>query len=95
MQMYGYSDKFSGVAQVDEYYCHESFKGKRDAEFFIYTLGRMPRHHRNRQERIEWLQKNGLYDRLLSEEPEHLEELLSEDLDKRKRVIWYKFLLIL
>lgn len=87
MQMYGYSDKFSGVAQVDEYYCHESFKGKRDAEFFIYTLGRMPRHHRNRQERIEWLQKNGLYDHLLSEEPERLEELLSEDLDKRKRGI--------
>lgn len=76
--MYGYSDLFNGVGQADEYYCRAAFKGKRDAEFFIYTLRRMPRHHRNRQQKIDWLQKNGLYDELLRNEPEYLAELLSD-----------------
>lgn len=84
--MYGYNDLFSGVGEADEYYCRAAFKGKRDAEFFIYTLRRMPRHHRNRQEKIEWLMKNNLYDRLLIEEPDYLEELLSDD-TKMKRGI--------
>lgn len=60
--MYGYTDLFQGTAEADEYYCRAAFKGKRDAEFFIYTLGRMPRHHYTYQEKIDWLQKNGLYD---------------------------------
>lgn len=77
-EMYGYSDLFNGVSQADEYHCRAAFKGKKDAEFFIYTLRRMPRHHRNRQQKIEYLQKNGLYDKLLAEEPEYLEELLSD-----------------
>ena len=43
MTMYGYSDLFQGTTQADEYYCRAAFKGKRDPEFFIYTLRRMPR----------------------------------------------------
>lgn len=84
--MYGYSDLFSGVGEADEYHCRAAFKGKRDAEFFIYTLRRMPRHHRNRQQKIEYLQKNGLYDRLQAEEPDYLEKLLEEE-PKMKRGI--------
>ena len=84
--MYGYNDLFNGVGEADEYYCRAAFKGKRDAEFFIYTLRRMPRHHRNRQEKIDWLIKNNLYDRLSIEEPDYLEELLSAD-TKMKRGI--------
>lgn len=52
-EMYGYSDLFNGVAQADEYHCRAAFKRKRDAEFFIYTLRRMPRHHRNRQQKYD------------------------------------------
>lgn len=82
-QMYGYGDLFSGISEADEFYCRAAFKGKRDAEFFIYTLRRMPRHNRNREEKIEWLEKNDLYDRLLAEEPEFLEELLADEKKKR------------
>ena len=85
--MYGYKDLFNGIGEADEYYCRAAFKGKRDAEFFIYTLNRMTRHHRNRAQKIEWLQKNDLYDRLLQEDPDYLEELLSDDKDKMKRGI--------
>ena len=85
--MYGYKDLFNGIGEADEYYCRAAFKGKRDAEFFIYTLHRMPRHHRNRAQKIEWLQKNDLYDRLLQEDPDYLEKLLSDDRDKMKRGI--------
>ena len=84
--MYGYNDLFNGVGEADEYYCRAAFKGKRDAEFFIYTLRRMPRRHRNRQEKIDWLIKNNLYDRLSIEEPDYLAELLSDD-TKMKRGI--------
>lgn len=85
-EMYGYNDLFSGTSEADEYYCRAAFKGKRDTEFFIYTLGRMPRHHRNRQEKIEWLEENGLYERLQKENPSYLEELLSDN-EKIKRGI--------
>ena len=82
-QMYSYGDLFHGISEADEFYCRASFKGKRDKEFFIYTLRRMPRHNRNRQEKIEWLQEGGLYDKLLSEEPAFLEELLEDEKMKR------------
>ena len=45
MTMYGYTDLFRGNTQADEYYTRTAFKGKRDPEFFIYILRRMPRHH--------------------------------------------------
>ena len=45
MTMYGYTELFRGNTQADEYYTRTAFKGKRDPEFFIYILRRMPRHH--------------------------------------------------
>lgn len=64
--MYGYTDLFKGTTEADEYYCRAAFKGKRDPEFFIFTLHRMPRHHYNYEEKIEWLRKAGLYDYVMS-----------------------------
>ena len=75
--MYGYSDLFKGLAEADEYYYRASFKGKRSPEFFIYILHRMPRHHRNYAQRVQYLQQAGLYDRLQKEDPDFLEYLLS------------------
>ncbi len=68
-------DQFKGIVECDECSVHLSFKGKRDPEFFIFTLGRMPRHHRCKSEKIEYLVKNGLWDRVQSN-PELLDELL-------------------
>ena len=65
MTLYGEQDRFIDIAECDEYYAPVSFKGKRDPEFFVYTLGRLPRHHMNLQEKIEWLMKAGLYEKLL------------------------------
>ena len=85
--MYGYNDLFTGCTQADEFYCRASFKGKRDPEFFIYTLRRMPRHNRNYAEKVEYLQNAGLYSKLQAEDPAYLDYLLSEESDKRKRGI--------
>lgn len=81
--MYGYDEVFTGVCEADEAYMSVSFKGKRDPYFFIYGLGRMPRHHRSREEKIAYLQDAGLYDKLLEEEPSFLEELLEDEKKKR------------
>ena len=86
MTMYGYSDLFQGTTQADEYYCRAAFKGKRDPEFFIYTLRRMPRHNRNYYEKVEYLQQAGLYDKLKRDEPDYLQQLLEEE-PKMKRGI--------
>lgn len=94
MTMYGYSDLFQGTTQADEYYTRTAFKGKRDPEFFIYTLRRMPRHHYTYYEKIEWLENAGLYEKLQREEPEYLAELLSDD-PKMKRGISNEQLCIL
>lgn len=75
MTLYGDQDRFIDIAECDEYYVPVSFKGKRDPEFFVYTLGRLPRHHMNLQEKIEWLMKAGLYEKL-QEEPDRLADLL-------------------
>lgn len=85
--MYGYSDLFQGTTEADEYYCRAAFKGKRDPEFFIYTLHRMPRHHRTRDQKIEYLENAGLYDELQRNNPEYLEELLSGETEQYKRGI--------
>ena len=69
--------KFTSIVECDETEAHLSFKGTRNAEFFIYTLGRMSRHHRSRAERIEYLKKHGLYDELKANNPSYLEFILS------------------
>ena len=75
MLLYGDQDRFIDIAECDEYYAPVSFKGKRDPKFFVYTLGRLPRHHMNLEQKIEWLMKAGLYNEL-QDDPEKLEELL-------------------
>ena len=50
-------------------------------------LDRLPRHHMNYAEKVKWLQKAGLYDKLQREDPTKLDYLLSEEADKRKRGI--------
>lgn len=52
-----------------------SFKGKRDPEFFIKVLGRMPQHHRTLLEKLEYLEENGLLEELEAD-PERLEMIL-------------------
>lgn len=78
-KVYGKQDNFIDIAEADETFTHTSFKGKRDAEYFIKDLRRMPRHQRSREEKIEYLMKHGLYDELAQYEPEYLEQLLSDD----------------
>lgn len=75
MTLYGNQDKFVDIAECDEYYVPVSFKGKRDPDFFINTLGRMPRHHMTYDEKIEWLEKYGFMDELKND-PEKLSNIL-------------------
>lgn len=76
-------DKFIDIAECDEYYATLSFKGKRDPSFFIETLDRMPRHHRTREEKIDYLRKAG-YLSQLQNDPVRLNHLLtSSDTYKR------------
>ena len=85
MSLYGTQDNFVDIAECDEYYAPTSFKGKRDPKFFMDILGRMPRHHWNREEKIEWLIKNGFYSNLIND-PQKLEEVLASG-DKKKQGI--------
>lgn len=74
-QIFGDQDKFNNIVECDETEVHLSYKGKRDPRFFVYKLQRLPRHHRSMAEKIEYLQKFGLWDEL-QENPEFLENLL-------------------
>ena len=85
MSLYGNQDNFVDIAECDEYYAPTSFKGKCDPEFFIEILGRMPRHHWGRKEKIDWLIRNGFYSEL-SKDPERLKTILSSG-DKKKQGI--------
>lgn len=62
LEIFKDQDQFKGIVECDECFVHLSFKGKRDPDFFVNTLHRMPRHHRNKTEKIEYLVKNGLWD---------------------------------
>lgn len=77
-EMFIDQDRFVDIAECDEYSVHLSFKGKKDPRFFIYHLGRMPRHRRSREEKIEYLKKAGLWDELQAD-PQRLEMLLQGD----------------
>lgn len=65
-QIYVEQDKFIDIAECDECFMHLSFKGKRNPDFFINTLHRMPRHHRSKEEKEEYLQKAGLWEEVSS-----------------------------
>lgn len=75
--IYGEQDTFVDIAECDECSVRLSFKGKRDPEFFIYKLGRMPRHNYSKTEKIEYLQKHGLWQGLQSN-PDFLDTLLHD-----------------
>lgn len=77
--VYSEQDNFIAIAEADETFTHTSFKGKRDAKYFIEDLRRMPRHQRSYEEKIEYLMKYGYYDKLKEEDPAYLEQLLSDD----------------
>lgn len=76
--IYSDQDTFVDIAECDECSVKMSFKGKRDPEFFIYKLGRMPRHNYSMTEKIEYLQKHGLWDELQNN-PDYLDQLLHSD----------------
>ena len=78
MEIFGEQDDFVDIAECDEYSVHLSFKGKRDPAFFIYKLGRFPRHNYTYAEKVEYLQKAGFWDDL-QKDPERLEQLLHGD----------------
>lgn len=78
MELYGEQDTFVDIAECDEYYVRTSFKGKRDPRFFIYVLGRMPRHHRTYEQKLDYLEQNGLLEEL-QKDPERLDMLLGDE----------------
>lgn len=73
---FGAQDKIADIGECDEYSVHLSFKGKKDPDFFVRRLGRMPRTHMSRAEKLEYLERNGLLS-LFDKKPEALEALLS------------------
>ena len=75
LEIYKEQDGFVDIAECDEYYTPLSFKGKRDPEFFIKTLGRMPRHHRNYAEKMMYLQNSGCWNELKND-PERIQQLI-------------------
>lgn len=74
-EMFIDQDRFVDIVECDEYSVHLSFKGKKDPRFFIYHLGRMPRHNRSIEEKKEYLKKAGLWDELQADH-QKLEMLL-------------------
>ena len=74
--IYGYCDTFNNIIEADGKYERISFKGKKDKNFFIDTLGRLPRHHRSKSERIEYLDSCGKYEELFKTKPKLLKEMI-------------------
>ena len=63
------------MGEGDEYAVHLSFKGKRDPEFFVRALGRLPRQHMSYSEKLQYLERNGLLS-LFDNNPDELDRLL-------------------
>ena len=72
--IYGYCDTFNSITEADGTYVRLSFKGKRDRNWFIDTLGRLPRHHRTKAERIDYIGKD--FNRLAKAKPHCLREMI-------------------
>lgn len=69
-----YCDTFNSIVEVDGKYERISFKGCKDKSFFIDKLGRLPRHHRSRAQRIDYLGDD--YKKLFVENPSMLKEMI-------------------
>lgn len=67
-------DKCDGLIEADGKYLRVSFKGCKDKNWFIDKLGRLPRHHRSRAERIGYLGDS--YKKLFTENPTMLKEMI-------------------
>ncbi|RKJ74943.1 hypothetical protein D7X33_18805 [Butyricicoccus sp. 1XD8-22] len=76
--MFKEQNQFTDIAEFDEYEVHMSFKRKRDPDFFVNTLGRLPRHHRSIKDKINYLKEAGLWVGL-QQNPERLAHLLYGD----------------
>ena len=72
--IYGYCDTFNSIVEADGKYERISFKGCKDKSFFIDKLGRLPRHHRSRAQRIAYLGDD--YKKLFVKDPTMLEEMI-------------------
>lgn len=72
--IYGYCDTFNSIVEADGKYERISFKGCKDKSFFIDKLGRLPRHHRSRAQRIDYLGDD--YKKLFVENPSLLKEMI-------------------
>lgn len=72
--LYSQYDKCDGLIEADGKYLRVSFKGCKDKNMFIDKLGRLPRHHRSRAERIEYIGSE--YERLFKENPTMLKEMI-------------------
>ena len=67
-------DTCDGLVESDGKYLRISFKGCKDKSYFIDKLGRLPRHHRSRAERIEYLGDD--YIRLFKSNAHLLKEMI-------------------
>ena len=74
--IYGQCDTFNNIVEADGKYERLSFKGCKDKTFFIDKLKRMPRHHRSRKERIEYLDSCNKYRELFENNPSLLKEMI-------------------
>lgn len=74
--IYGYCDTFNNIVEADGKYERVSFKGCKKKEFFIDTLGRLPRHHRSKAQRIDYLDSCGKYEELFKTKPKLLREMI-------------------
>ena len=72
--IYKKHDSLDGLVEADGKYLRISFKGCKNKDFFINKLGRLPRHHRSRLQRLEYLGDN--YKRLFVENPHLLKEMI-------------------
>lgn len=75
LALYGEQDTFQDIVECDECFARLSFKGKRDPDFFITDLRRLPRHRRSKTEKTQYLIEHG-YSEIVFKNPGELERLL-------------------
>lgn len=75
LAIFGKQDSFIDIVECDECFARLSFKGKRNPDFFVTDLGRLPRHRRSTSEKKQYLIKNG-YSDIVFNDPSELDRLL-------------------
>lgn len=74
--IYGHCDTFNNIVEIDGKYERLSFKGCKDKTFFTDKLKRLPRHHRSRKERMQYLDSCNKYRELFENNPGLLREMI-------------------